>query len=308
MALLLPLLSIAVTQGKSWEAFGDPDFKNGLMLSPLTPGQVAQRGGWPKAALSVLRFTDSTEAPAWHLCQWHTHHSLQGAERQVLDGNVSYSNVAKSVTRSKDGTLRLEVNARYEYDHPRKQGEMWPHLLVEQDFAKHPNVGRSSKLKFRMAIRLEKEENHMTPGEFDVGLHSAQCPFYLVVRNVNKKSKDYNQFIWFGILGYDYRNHEMRGSEIISWDVASKTYIYVTPQRSIWGNILFQDKQWHNVKADLRPYIVEALLKMKEKGFFGDTTLDDLELTGMNFGWEVPGTFNAAVSVKNFSLKVTDRK
>jgi len=31
--------------------------------------------------------------------------------------------------------------------------------------------------------------------------------------------------------------------------------------------------------------------------------LTDLKITGMNFGWEVPGTFDAAIQVKNISLK-----
>lgn len=43
---------------------------------------------------------------------------------------------------------------------------------------------------------------------------------------------------------------------------------------------------------------------MKGKGYFKDTDWEDLEITGMNFGWEIPGTFDAAVSIRNISLKV----
>ncbi len=294
--------------GKSWEAISDLDFSDGLLLSPLHPADVAKRGGWPKASLKILQFTDSSKEPSWHLCQWHSRHSLASAPRQESDGAVSYENAAKSVKRWKNGQIRLELNASQEYDHPRKQNEMWPHLLIEQDFVKHPNVGRSAKLRLRMSLRLEKEENCMKKEEFDVGLHSAQCPLYFVVRNVSRASKDYGHFIWFGIHGYDFREHQMRTKEIISWDVASNTYIYVAPQMDMWGNVALQDNQWHRVDVDIRPYIVVALAKMQEKGFFKQTKLEDLEITGMNFGWEVPGTLNAAVSLKGLSLKVKDKK
>ena len=43
---------------------------------------------------------------------------------------------------------------------------------------------------------------------------------------------------------------------------------------------------------------------MQEKGTFTHTVPADLVLTGMNFGWEVPGTFDAGLMVRNMSIRV----
>ena len=42
---------------------------------------------------------------------------------------------------------------------------------------------------------------------------------------------------------------------------------------------------------------------MREKDVLKETTPDDLEITGMNFVWEIPGTFDVAIRVKGISLK-----
>jgi hypothetical protein len=79
--------------------------------------------------------------------------------------------------------------------------------------------------------------------------------------------------------------------------------MYQVPPRSIWGEISFQDKEWHKGEADLKPLILRALEAMREKDVFKETTPDDLVITGMNFGWEIPGTFDVAIRVKGISLK-----
>ena len=33
---------------------------------------------------------------------------------------------------------------------------------------------------------------------------------------------------------------------------------------------------------------------------------EDLELTGMNFGWEVPGTFDAGLQIRNLSIRIVE--
>ena len=154
-----------------------------------------------------------------------------------------------------------------------------------------------------MELKLEKEENKMSQGTFNTSLHTAQSPFYFVVRNDNKNSPDFNQRIWFGIHSYDYRWTEMRDAENIAWDIGTSQYMYQVPPRSIWGEISFQDKKWHKGEADLKPLILRALEAMKEKDVFKETTPDDLVITGMNFGWEVTGTFDVAIKVKGISLK-----
>ena len=170
-----------------------------------------------------------------------------------------------------------------------------------------PNAGKSSCIVFSMAYRLEYCEKLMTDSEYNEALHTAQSPLYFILRNTNPQSADCNKFIWLGIQTFDYRYRQTTEHETISWDAGTNTYIYNIPQRPLWGDIDFHDGKWHRLQADLLPHIRMCLDKMKEKGFFKDTNLSDLEISGMNFGWEVPGTFRAAASIKDLSLRTTAR-
>ena len=69
-----------------------------------------------------------------------------------------------------------------------------------------------------------------------------------------------------------------------------------------------QDGEWHETHIDIKPLIARALSVMRSKGIFKNTTLDDLKITDMNFGWETPGTFDAALRVRGISLKSVETK
>lgn len=297
-----------VTPADEWEAFGDVAFEKGFALTPLDPKIVQENGGFEKICVDTLYFEKQNVTPIWKMAQWYSKHDL-GHTIPVKDPNgaLVYANQGKKVVRNTDGSLWLEINTSQEYDKPRQEGEPWPHLLIEQTFARCPNIGKVKQLNFSMEIKLEKCERKMSDSEYDTGMHTAQSPFYFVLKNVNNHSKDFNSFIWLGIPSYDYRYRQMNNEDAISWDLGTATYIYNVPQLPIWGDITFEDKQWHQAQVDVLPLIKKGIERMREKGYFTDTVWEDLEISGMNFGWEVPGTFDAAVSVKNMSLKVVNQ-
>ena len=165
-------------------------------------------------------------------------------------------------------------------------------------------MGEAAHLFFSMELRLEKCENRMEEGTYNPSLHTAQTPLFFVVRNDNQDSPDYNQMIWFGIPSFDYRHTTPTDQEKIMWDIGTNTYIYDIPETAVWGKTNLHDTGWHRGEVDIKPLIVRALFAMREKGVFLDTYPDDLKITGMNFGWEVPGTFDAAIRVKNLSLRM----
>lgn len=291
-----------------WEAFGDIAFEDGFALSPLNTKIVEEKGGWEKACVDTLYFEKQAQKPIWKIAQWNSKHDLGNTlPIRNQDGSITYTNQGKKVIWNQDGSLWLEINTSQEYDKPREENEPWPHLLIEQNFKSQPNIGKVKQLNFSMEIKLEKCERKMFDSEYNPKLHTAQTPFYFVLRNINSEAPDFNTFIWLGIPSYDYRHQQMTDKETISWDLDTSTYIYNVPQLAVWGNITFHDKQWHQAKVDVLPLIKEAIEKMKSKGFFKDTTWEDMEICGMNFGWEVPGTFDAAISVRNMSLKVIDK-
>jgi hypothetical protein len=59
--------------------------------------------------------------------------------------------------------------------------------------------------------------------------------------------------------------------------------------------------------ADLVPIIGDALRAAWDRGFLlGSRDLADYRLGGITVGWEVPGTFAAAVQIRNLSLAAVD--
>ncbi len=294
-------------ENSGWEVISDIPFENGLAISPLHPRIVQEAGGFEKANTDTLYFENRNILPVWQMAQWHSKYDLAGTKAVInADNSVEYSNSGKKIVRYADGALRLDITTSTEYDHPRRDGEDWPHLLIEQKFSKTPNIGKVKHLNFSIQLKLDKCENKMQETEFDENFHTAQSPFYFILKNNNENSKDYNNSIWLGIPSFDYRYTKMSETESISWDIGTGMYIYNVPQKPVWGDISFQDMQWHNANIDMLPLIVNAVGSMKARGLFQSTNLSDLVLTGMNFGWEIPGTFDAAIIVKEISLKVIE--
>ena len=290
------------------ERMGDIFFQHGMALSPLSSAIVTQGGGFAKTNVDTLRFGVAGIAPTWQIAQWNSRHDL-GKTPPVKgeDGTISYSNAGKNITRFKDGTLRLEVFAGNEYDHPRVNGEDWPHLLIKQSFDPWIKLAGLEKLNYGIEVRMVHCENLMG-SDYQSNLHTAHAPFYFYIRNATVDSPDYNVAIWFGIATFDYRTPELRDEEKISWDLGTSQFIYQVPQTQIWGDISFHDGQWHSVRTDILPMVQQAVEAMHTKDVFLHTTLEDLEISGMNFGWEVPGTFDAGLEVRNISLKTVKQK
>ena len=297
----------AEKQGR--EVFIDRLFEHGFGLSPLDPKIVQQGGGFEKTNVDTLYFGKERQIPAWQLAQWWSKYTLADVIPEIGgDGSITYKNAGKRFARFTDGSLLLELTTSKEYDHPRKDGEPWPHILLEQKFRERsPVVGNAKELRFSMEIKLVKCENQMKPGTFNDKLHTAQSPFYFVLEDCKKGSKGKGKYVWFGIPSFDYRYKHTGNKEKVSWDIGTNTYIYNAPENTLWGEVSFQDGKWHKANADILPLIKRALKIMQSKGVFVTTTLADLKITGMNFGWEIPGTFDAALCVKNFSLLVKEK-
>jgi hypothetical protein len=302
-----PVNNEDIEDTEGWEVIGDIHFKNGLAVSPLHPRIVTEAGGFEKANTDTVYFEKQDVLPVWQMCQWYSKYDLAGAQAvKHPDNSIAYSNQGKKIVRYADGSLLLDITTSTEYEHPRRDEENWPHLLIQQDFPEMPVIGKVEHLNFSIQLQIVKCENKMEVGDFNANLHTAQSPFYFILRNNNKASEDYNASMWFGIPSFDYRYTGMSETESISWDTGTGMYIYNVPQKLIWGNISFQDEQWHKAEVDILPLIIKAVSAMKTRGLFQSTRLSDLVLTGMNFGWEVPGTFDAAIVVKEISLKVVE--
>lgn len=292
---------------KGREVLGDPQFKRGMAISPLWPAIVQNNGGFEKTNTDTIRFGRRSGKPVWQMAQWASRYDLGGTPpvRQA-DGSVAYANEGKRIVRSADGTLTLDITTSTEYRSPRTADGAWPHLLIQQDFTHRPNIGRIRHLYFAMDLRIEHCERRMSDEQYDESLHTAQSPFYFFMRNTNPRSPDYGLSLWVGVPSFDYRYERLSDEEYVQWDIGTATYIYAIPPRSIWGDVSFHDREWHSARLDLLPLIRRGVAAMQAKGQFVHTMPKDLELTGMNFGWEVPGTFDAGLQIRNLSIRIVE--
>ena len=287
------------------EIMQDTLFERGFALTPLDPAIVNAGGGFENTYLDTLDFNKDGSQPVWMLAQWYSKYDLADILPIVgLDGSIAYSNEGKKIALFPDHSLWLEVIASQEYDSARENGQHWPHLLISQSFNEgSPNVGEVDRLDFSMELKLEKCENMMEARSYNVSLHTAQTPFYFMIVNDNVNSTDYNNRIWFGLPSFDYRYSTLRDDEMVIWDIGTSTFIYGVPETSIWGNVSLHDGNWHKTHIDIKPMISRALEAMREHDVFTNTSLDDLSIISMNFGWEVPGTFDSSIRLKGISLK-----
>jgi len=283
----------------SFSVFEDTRFRRGFLL--LAPDSSQGR-----RVEAVLKGPREEEPPVWFLCQWATGFSLKTAPRKSdRQGNTWWENAGKKVLigSGEKRDLTLEIRGKAEYrEHVRREGEAWPHLLVEQD-AKHViTLDRLEALRLRISLRLLYFEDHMKQAA-DPRLHAAQFQLFLVVRNLKCRPEGRSDYFWFGVPFFDNR-HEIpkpyRARDAGKADATGKL-IYTIGGRNFLEKSL-KDGSWHHVAVDLLPFIKEGISYGWKKGFLRSAEVYDYGVVNMNMGWEIPGAYSGAVRIRDFAL------
>jgi len=282
--------------------FADMRFRRGFLLS------------YPDSAMGrkveAVLFGDAADGkPVWRLCQWSTKYSLADVIcARSANGDFVWENAGKRVVvgvgASGNADLVLEIRGKAEYgDHVRRAGEPWPHLLVEQDATTIYRLSELAALELDIDLRLVLFEDHLPAERFDPGLHAAQCQLFLIVRNVNRRSPDFNNFIWFGVPFFDSR-HDIPPAYMApdaGKSDASGKFIYTIAGGEVNTNPM-KHRQWVHVRKDLLPYIREGLAAANQRGYLKSANPADFAVVDMNLGWEIPGTYSAAIQIKNLDI------
>lgn len=280
--------------------FADMQFQQGFNLSAIDSSQG-------RAVEAVLNWGEAKNKPVWRLCQWGTKFSLAKAECEKQNGDRVYRNEAKKVlvgsADSENRDLILEIDGREEYgDRPRRSGEAWPHLLVEQDAAAVHPLSELQELRLKIQLRLLSFQDFLQD-QFDAGLHAAQFQLFLIIKNIQPDSKDYNDFFWFGVPFFDNR-HDIPPAYMArdaGKNDATGKFIYTIDGKTV-NTTPMKQKQWITVDCDLLPHIQEGLKQAAAKGYLHDSDPQHYAAVNMNMGWEIPGTYDASIQVKDFDL------
>ena len=279
-----------------YELIPDPAMQRGVKL--LAPKAVNGVG----VPVDTLRFDDNNEAPLWNLCSWDFKTNLSGSNpQQNATFGIAYVDDAFTFARNEEGVFTMVVEASKVYEKPRASGsEPWINFLVETSFD-GVEVGKCSSLTFSYMMRVISCVNRMGM-TYNTAIHAAQCLGYLHIRNTNPERKDYGKNLWLGVGSFDNRDTNGAGDGFLSWDAGTSTYIFSLADKAVFGNVNFNLHRWVKARVDVRSAIGQAIQGMKERGAFTDSEIDDFTVNGMNFGWELPGTFDVACQFKDFSL------
>jgi len=293
-------------QGTGTESlFADMQFERGFLLSYPD----SSRG---RSVEAVLNFDDVSNVPVWRLCQWGTKYTLATARcARDGNGNLSYANDGKRVAVGGPDarSLTLEVRGKAEYGaRPRKYGESWPHLLVEQDAVKLYPLDELDRIQLAISLRLLYCTNHMAEGQSDPGLHAAQFQMFFIVKNISPASDERGNYYWFGVPFYDSRYDVPPAymAKDAGKDDATGKFICTVDGKAV-GVTVLKPGQWLTVQTDLLPQIKSGLQEAVKRGYLKSDNSHDYAVANMNLGWEIPGTFDAAVEVKGLNVLASPR-
>ncbi len=286
-------------------------FKEGFKVRDLggNQGTTNYIGYFPKDT--------EEETVKWTLAQWSARYSFTdetvSEEWQPSEGVwfVSSPNEVFGVDTN-TGLVTFQCNASKCYDTHRTGSEPWMHLLIETAFIREDNWGKLSEmkhLKVSADTQLTKFEDYMG-NAFNGGIHAAQFLMYLTIQNLNQESEDYGKYIWFGIGMFDNRSEDISayynldqgtGSMIYSLassDTCTGSYRYVKDGVIQAG----EDTPWVSYYRDVIDDVKKAFETVQAGGMLQNSTLDDMYIAGMNIGWEVPGTYDVEMLVKNLDV------
>ncbi len=301
--LALNLFSATAAQlQKERELIQDNHFHRGFILWKAEPGKHVRYG--------ELKGFDSKTKPVWGLSQWSSKFPLASLAVEKSEAVLVYSNSAKAITMGASRTTRADLsmalNAGAEYgDRARKAGDPWVHLLLEQEFDPPAALHDLCAAKLHVEARLLRSRN-LREVDYRPDVHAAQFQIFFTVQNRNRNSPGFGDALWFGIPIYDNRHRFI--PEFKEQDFGGTARFIFTPDGKTFASTSTHDGEWVTIEKDLLPLMHEALAMAWARGFLKESKdSGDYFIAGMNMGWELPGTFDVEMQVRNLSLKVNQR-
>ncbi len=280
--------------GQQEQLICDPDFQRGFQLLRPEPGK--------KVPCGIVRGPDSRPV-VWNLAQWSSRFPFDDSTPVTRTdcGARQPENAARRVRfGDPEGILTLAVDTGVEYgDRLRRKNQPWVHLLVSQRFDSQPALGQLSKLRLTLSGKLVRSV--AVRMNQDPGIHAAQCLMFITVQNLVEGNPGFGDLLWFGIPIYDNRTREMRTYAAQDFAGSGKFIFTPAPEPPARPNI--HDGDWSHLDLDLLPRIRDGVNLARDRGHLRD--LDDVDayrVTGMNLGWEMPGTYDVEIQIQGLRL------
>ena len=135
--------------------------------------------------------------------------------------------------------------------------------------------------------------------DYDPSLHSSMFLWYITVSDLT----DTSEYFWFGLPIYD--NRHAFSPEFAQQDGgkedSTSSFIY-NPAADTFLDIPVVEGTPNLLNRDMLPTIQYAFKLAQERGFMKNTKYENLGITSMYIGWELPGTFDVGMDVQNMRL------
>jgi hypothetical protein len=307
-AFLLLALVLCAASAQAVELIADPTFQLGF----TTKDRDAKE--------RTIRWKGSAK-PLWNVVQHYSKSCLADSQYQTSHGDrFRFQDDQQSIQvhpADSEADLILGVSAYKEFGGIyRQSGDAWPHLLMEQRIANprghlgesSPRLSAMERLAFAIRVRLLFDRQQQGP-HYDPHLHAAQFNLYFTVQNLNRQSKGYGDYYWFGVGLYDSR-HALTSLSALQ-DKGSKKkqgtdkFIYNVGIAPLTSEVVGQGK-WVSVRGDLLPFFRTGLQEAWRLGYLtGSKDMADYRIGELNLGWEITGLNDAAMAVKDLSATAT---
>ncbi|MCK9310272.1 MAG: hypothetical protein M0P99_08365 [Candidatus Cloacimonetes bacterium] len=292
---------------KNVELLEDPIFATGFNLLGISP---VEDGRTIKKHLDYGSTALPSSRPIWYMAQWWTPYDVVDATYKEVNNVHIYETPSRILKMNPEdnGYLYMELFGSKEYENgPRELNEPWTHALIEQNFSESVGMSELSSLILKMEVTIH-HVNNLMGSDYDPGKHAAQLLWYITLRNVVPEgSEDVGQngdFLWFGIPIYDNRNDFIPHSAHIDQGAAGTTgkLIYSMSSKYYFDEKIQMNKTY-NIEIDVLPYLKEAFIYAINNNALVGARFENMQIGYMNFGWEVPGTFDVASTIRGISIK-----
>jgi hypothetical protein len=279
----------------------DPHFQSGAVLYGPQEGSAHV----PTGHLMGLKRDDK---PIWGVSQWNTKTPFQGepTDADPRPKVIDYQSGSKDIrfgsadSAFADVSLRLDSSEEY-IGGLRPKQQRWPALYLWQQIEEGPSFEKLQAVHFSMEARLMSSKNLHPPQGRDDKSNAAQFTVFITLQNFNKQSPDFGKYVWFGVPIYDNRfefspHHEQQ-------DAATHKLIYLVDDRLVTKDRI-QNGQWAHFEGDLANEMKQSVKAAITTGNLSHTNLSDVFIRSLNVGWEIPGTFDADMQIRNLSVCV----
>ena len=299
----------------------DSSFKNGFgLFSPeTTTAHVEDRLiDYNGEAETDFYNPEADHSYYWTMCQWWTPYNFVNATYSKNGETHIYENESRRLeVNPNEGSLHMELNADMEYEEkfggPRDPAASWSHFLIQQNFpselVKSPSTFED--LYVEMDVTIE-ESTYLGEGQ-PLGAECAPLLFYFCLFNrvpadSNPEEVGVNGTgMWFGVPIYDSRYDYV--DRYIGGDTgfvgSTNRMIYSIPSQSYMGRGPVEMNHTYKIRIDVLDLLKEAFIYGVKNDYLPNCLWNNLYLTYMNFGWELPGQYKVSSTLSNLDIHAT---